>query len=130
MTAVLEYEDLIGVPFQWNGRGPRYGEGIDCWQLLRELHRRAGVEIPECDSFEAVERLWHGFQLVGLGLDSATRELDVLYRPGEPYGHVSVVVDARRRRALTTSHGRRGVLSVPVRALQGVRGVYRWRGSS
>jgi len=36
--------DLIGVPFQYGGRGP---DTYDCYGLLRELMRRDGTVIPD-----------------------------------------------------------------------------------
>lgn len=42
---MVEYADLIGVPFVYNGRGP---ESYDCYGLVREMWRRAhGVALPD-----------------------------------------------------------------------------------
>lgn len=45
---MVEYGDLIGLPFVYGGRGP---EEYDCYGLLQEMWRRAhGVELPEFTS--------------------------------------------------------------------------------
>jgi len=38
-----EYSDLVGVPYSLGGRDPR--RGLDCFGVLLELYRRAGVEL-------------------------------------------------------------------------------------
>ncbi|WP_186296786.1 NlpC/P60 family protein [Cupriavidus campinensis] len=40
----LDYLDLIGLPWEWDGCGEP--GGYDCYGLLQEIHRRLGVEIP------------------------------------------------------------------------------------
>lgn len=40
----MKNEDLLGLPYQWNGRAP---EGVDCWQLCREIRNRAGLQTPD-----------------------------------------------------------------------------------
>lgn len=42
-----EYTDLIGIPFELSGRGP---ETYDCYGLVMEMNRRAGVEVPDVTS--------------------------------------------------------------------------------
>ena len=39
----MDYNDLIGLPFQDEGRGPY---GYDCYGLLVEVYRRNGVILP------------------------------------------------------------------------------------
>lgn len=41
---MINYSDLIGVPFEYGGRGP---DLYDCYGLLMELHRRQGKIIPD-----------------------------------------------------------------------------------
>lgn len=41
--AKFDYADLIGKPFAHGGRGP---ESYDCYGLVREMFRRAGIETP------------------------------------------------------------------------------------
>lgn len=44
---MIDYLDLIGVPFAYGGRGP---DTYDCYGLLMELHRRQGLVIPNYQS--------------------------------------------------------------------------------
>ncbi|EOB4971272.1 C40 family peptidase [Vibrio fluvialis] len=37
--------DLIGVPFQYNGRDCK--KALDCYGLVKEIHRRQGIELPD-----------------------------------------------------------------------------------
>jgi len=39
----MDYNDLIGLPFKDEGRGP---DGYDCYGLLAEVYRRNGIIIP------------------------------------------------------------------------------------
>lgn len=42
---MVEAADLIGVPFQYRGRGP---DAYDCFGLVKECWRRAhGIELPD-----------------------------------------------------------------------------------
>lgn len=51
---MIETEDLIGIPFDYGGRGP---ETYDCYGLLMECWRRAyGVELPEFRSSRIAAR--------------------------------------------------------------------------
>lgn len=40
----MKYDDLIGLPFEENGRGPAF---YDCYGLALEVNRRLGKEIPD-----------------------------------------------------------------------------------
>jgi cell wall-associated NlpC family hydrolase len=40
---MIDYNDLIGKPFQDQGRGPH---GYDCYGLLVEIYRRNGITLP------------------------------------------------------------------------------------
>lgn len=42
---MLQINDLIGVPFIDRGRDPRVG--LDCWGLVLEVYRRAGIELAD-----------------------------------------------------------------------------------
>ncbi len=63
---MLEYTDLLGVPFAYQGRGP---DEYDCYGLNIELHRRIGVEVPDYKSptklediarlIDTEKTLWH-----------------------------------------------------------------------
>jgi cell wall-associated NlpC family hydrolase len=41
---MVDYSDLIGVPFQYGGRGP---DVLDCYGLVMECARRNGVTLPD-----------------------------------------------------------------------------------
>lgn len=41
---MIEYSDLIGIPFEYGGRGP---DSYDCYGLLMELHKRQGKIVPD-----------------------------------------------------------------------------------
>ena len=47
---MIDYTDLIGVPFKIGGRGP---ECFDCYGLVRECYLRNGKTIPDYRSPEA-----------------------------------------------------------------------------
>lgn len=49
---MINYSDLIGVPFEYGGRGP---DTYDCYGLLMELHRRQGKAIPDYRSTSDTE---------------------------------------------------------------------------
>lgn len=38
-------EDLIGIPFVYDGRDLR--AGVDCWGLAMEIYKRKGRKLPE-----------------------------------------------------------------------------------
>lgn len=42
---LINYEDLIGIPFINHGRDMR--TGFDCYGLVIEIYRRMGIHIPE-----------------------------------------------------------------------------------
>ena len=42
---MIDYSDLIGVPFKDGGRD--YHTGLDCYGLVMEVYRRMGIELPE-----------------------------------------------------------------------------------
>jgi hypothetical protein len=53
------YDDLLGLPFVYGGRVPH---SLDCFGLVKELHRRVGIEIREQDSpaeLAVIEALMH-----------------------------------------------------------------------
>ena len=43
----VEFCDLIGIPFEYGGRGP---ETFDCYGLLMEMHKRIGIDITDYGS--------------------------------------------------------------------------------
>lgn len=52
--SIPDYVDLLGAPFERGARGP---DKFDCYGLIIELHRRAGVELPDFDSPGTVEEI-------------------------------------------------------------------------
>lgn len=42
--ATSEVAELIGVPFAYGGRGP---DTFDCYGLIKHLHERRGVKLPD-----------------------------------------------------------------------------------
>lgn len=66
----MTYDDLIGVPFEYGGRGP---DKFDCYGLVKELLSREGQEIPDYISpsdgakimaiFHSEIRLWQECEL-------------------------------------------------------------------
>jgi len=57
MFATLpDHLDLIGKPFERGARGP---DAFDCWGLVLEMYRRAGVNAPDFASPGTVEAIAH-----------------------------------------------------------------------
>lgn len=54
MPATPDYMDLLGIPFERGARGPH---SYDCYGLVREMFRRAGVEVPDFVSPGTVEHI-------------------------------------------------------------------------
>lgn len=40
---MLNYQDLVGIPFVDGGRTP---QGLDCWGLVRYIYQQRGVQLP------------------------------------------------------------------------------------
>ena len=56
ILTVLTYADLVGVPFVEGGRAR---SGMDCWGVVLELYRRAGIALKDpftAQSPEAIKR--------------------------------------------------------------------------
>jgi len=47
----MDYEDLLGKPFEIGG----HGESYDCYTLSREVCRRAGIDLPDKKSIEDLQ---------------------------------------------------------------------------
>lgn len=41
---MIDYDDLIGIPFKYNGRSMK---ALDCYGLVRLIHQRMGIELPD-----------------------------------------------------------------------------------
>ena len=53
---MIQYDDLIGVPFKNHGRDVK--TGLDCYGLVMEVYRRFGIELPEFDAdYDDVEKI-------------------------------------------------------------------------
>lgn len=95
----FEYIDLIGVPFQYGGRGPNT---YDCWGLVMELYRRRGIKLPDYQS-NSDTGVIAAKMAVGIQLFQPCE-----YRPGailairipvgghSPVAHVGVLLDHGR----------------------------------
>ena len=46
---MVDFTDLIGVPFKDKGRSME--DGFDCYGLVKEVYKRYGYNIPEYDSY-------------------------------------------------------------------------------
>lgn len=42
---MIDYDDLIGIPFINGGRDRN--KGFDCYGLVMEVYRRCGIALPE-----------------------------------------------------------------------------------
>lgn len=49
MIAVPDHSPLLGKEFAYGGRGP---ETFDCWGLVLDMYRRAGVMLPDHPSHD------------------------------------------------------------------------------
>jgi cell wall-associated NlpC family hydrolase len=45
---MVEYSDLIGTPFANHGRSKEVG--FDCYGVVKEVYKRAGIDLPEYDA--------------------------------------------------------------------------------
>jgi cell wall-associated NlpC family hydrolase len=43
---MIDLSDLIGKPYSRGGRGPN---AFDCWGLIMEVAKRAGIELPDIE---------------------------------------------------------------------------------
>ena len=87
----FEWADLLGKPFKLGARGP---DAFDCYGLVMELGRRAGVELPDHASpeliaqvpeqIETCKRIWTPCK-EGPGAV-------VTFRTGRFVGHVGMVL--------------------------------------
>jgi cell wall-associated NlpC family hydrolase len=54
MAVAPEYLDLLGLPFERGARGP---DSYDCYGLVREMFRRAGIDVPDFASPGTIEEI-------------------------------------------------------------------------
>ena len=45
---MVNYSDLIGVPFVSHGRNAK--TGLDCYGVVKEVYKREGIDLPEYDA--------------------------------------------------------------------------------
>lgn len=89
------YLDLLGKPFQFDGRGP---DSYDCYGLVMEMLRRDGVEIPDYKNPRDLARV---AAMMACEVEY-WRECEkrpgsvVLLRVGRHISHVGYVLDERR----------------------------------
>lgn len=50
----MEYSDLLGIPFKFGGRDR---DGMDCWGIVQEVHKRLGNDVhdPMCGEWKEVK---------------------------------------------------------------------------
>ena len=70
---MVNYEDLVGKPFAYGGRGP---DEYDCYGLLSEMYRRIGKEIPDYKSPNV------GPEIIAMVLDKKQEWEEVEAKPG------------------------------------------------
>lgn len=56
---MIEYDDLIGKPYVYGGRGP---DEYDCWGIVMEMYRRRGITIPDYERPETLMGITHLMQ--------------------------------------------------------------------
>lgn len=140
----MEWVDLLGTPFKRFGRSRE--EGMCCATVSEEILRRCGhafspthVLLPESveaalDVFWASGELDYaaaisrGYERLGESPWDANRVGDLVLSSCEHGGgSLYVLVEPDKGTFLTSSH-RRGVVSVPRRAIRNVVGAYRLGG--
>lgn len=53
---MVKYDYLIGVPFKNHGRN--VATGLDCYGLVKEVYKKAGINLPEFDAdFDDVDKI-------------------------------------------------------------------------
>ena len=105
---MIDVNDLIGRRYELGARGP---ERYDCWGLLVEIFRRAGVTLPEFDARELSRQ-----DIVRLMREEAQDIVRPTKHPEDltiaydlKRGHVGVVLHGR----IVHAHGKLGVMSSP-----------------
>lgn len=93
--SMVEYSDLIGVPFRNRGRDVK--TGLDCYGLVMEIYRRYGISIPEyTEDFDNLEKV-NALITEGVAIKSNWRRVEgelpvpclVAIRFGVPKGMVN-----------------------------------------
>jgi len=140
----MEWIDLLGTP--WKRFGKTREEGMCCATVSQEILRRCGhafdpdfLLLPRsgahrCQAdrsstdLDYAESLARYYTLLGKSAWEATRRGDLVLSMSEHRGGaLFVLVEPSKGTFLTASH-RRGVVSVPRRAIRNIIGVYRLGG--
>lgn len=92
---LLNYTDLLGVQFRYNGRSKE--EGFDCYGLTQEIYRRIGIILPEYTSTDD-KSLIHQMIIQGIEVFKKIEKPEpyciVLFMIKPPYvSHVGVVLE-------------------------------------
>jgi cell wall-associated NlpC family hydrolase len=93
------YDDLIGVPFAWNGRGP---DAFDCYGLVMHLFRtEQGVTLPDFGESRPTTQAETALLMQNslprwTRLDGPERGCVVYMRIHGAGSHVGYVIDPRR----------------------------------
>ena len=93
--ATANFDDLIGVPFAYDGRGP---EKYDCYGLVMELSRRDGIILPDFihSSDMALNAATVGVVLPQWEQIEKCPGAIALIRIGKYVAHVGYVIDDNR----------------------------------
>ncbi len=140
----MEWVDLLGTP--WKRFGKTREEGMCCATVSEEILRRCGhvfdpafLLVPKSSAYqrgadcsssdlEYAESLARHYVQLGRSAWDATQTGDLVLSASEHQGgSLFVLVEPDRGTFLTASH-RRGVVSVPRRAIRDVIGAYRLGG--
>ena len=89
---MINYVDLIGVPFAYGGRGPKK---LDCYGLVMEMHRRKGVSLPDFGfaDDQALIQSMMGATMPQWREIEAREGAVVLIRVGRYAAHVGYMID-------------------------------------
>ncbi len=123
---MIEFEDLIGTPFAYNGRGPDF---YDCYGVVLEMYRRwSGIEVPDYVSPS------EGSLITGLFHDAIRHWMPADVRPGVMIAmrvpgnvHLGFIVD--HHRMIHAWEGSGGVVVEPYRVWdRRIMGAYHYEG--
>ncbi len=91
---MIEYEDLLGVPFVYGGRSKK--EGFDCYGLVMEIYQRNGIVLPEyasTDKFSLIHQAIHEAKPLFIEIERPEALCVVTFKIRPPYtSHIGVVM--------------------------------------
>lgn len=91
---MIYYEDLIGTPFKFGGRGPDY---FDCWGLVMEMLKRIGIFPPDYgwhDEAAAIQAMMIGARQKHWQKAPMKQSAVLLFRVGRYVRHVGFAISA------------------------------------